>query len=67
MPENINSKYSDIQSLILPIEVIRHIQDAGLTYANSLKFDNIKEMGTAYSSFVAGCIFVLNEHLNKID
>lgn len=64
--EDTTAKYSDIQALNIPVVVERFLQDKGLEYAESLDFDNMKEQGIAYSSFVAACKFIVANR-DKID
>lgn len=64
--EDITAKHSDIQALNIPVVIERFLQDKGLEYAESLDFDNMKEEGIAYSSFVAACKFIVANR-EKID
>ena len=64
--EDTTAKHSDIQALNIPVFIERFLQDKGLEYAESLDFDNMKEEGIAYSSFVAACKFVV-ANKDKID
>jgi len=50
----------------IPVVIERFLQDKGIEYAESLDFDNIKEQGIAYSSFVAACKFIV-ANKDKID
>jgi len=64
--ENTTAKHNDIQALNIPVVIERFSQDKGLEYAKSLGFDNMKEQGIAYSSFVAACKFIVVNR-DKID
>lgn len=57
--KNTTTKHKDIQALNIPVVIERFLQDKGLEYAESLDFDNMKEQGIAYSSFVAACKFIV--------
>jgi len=60
------AKHSDIQALNTPVVIECFLQDKGLEYAESLDFDNMKEQGIAYSSFVNACKFIV-ANKDKID
>jgi len=64
--ENTNAKHSDIQALNIPVVIEHFLQDKGLEYVESLDFDNMKEQGIAYSSFVAACKYIV-ANKDKID
>jgi len=64
--EDTTAKHSDIQALNIPVAIERFLQDKGLEYAESLDFDNMKEQGIAYSSFMAACKFIVANR-DKID
>lgn len=59
LSKEIKSNYTDIQTLNIPDNKLRFIQDASLKYSESLKFDNLKDQGICYSSFVAACKFMI--------